>query len=70
MRSFWRQRVPNSGVLMGFKEVHFPGPLLMYHKGRYDTILGRAGESEIVTLEIIFCVLLTPSRAPTKTTCD
>jgi len=42
MRSFWRQRVPSSGVLMGFKEVHFPSPLLMYHKGRYDTILGRS----------------------------
>jgi hypothetical protein len=25
-RSFWRQRVPNSGVLMGFNEVHFEVP--------------------------------------------
>jgi hypothetical protein len=24
--SFWRQRVLNSGVLMGFKEVHFQVP--------------------------------------------
>ena len=41
----------NSGVLMGFKEVHFRGPLLTYHKGRYDTILGRAGNREL------FCAL-------------
>jgi hypothetical protein len=37
MRSFWRQRMANSGVL----EVHFFDPLPMYHKGRYVTIFER-----------------------------
>jgi hypothetical protein len=54
MRSFSGvKRVPNSGVLMGFKNIHFPSPLLMYHKGRYVTIWGREGDGEIVIWEII-----------------
>ena len=28
MHSFWRQRVPDSGILMGFKNVHFQVPSL------------------------------------------
>ena len=47
MRSFWRQRVPNSGVLMGFKEVHFPIKDVMIQSW------GGAGDDEIVTFRII-----------------
>jgi hypothetical protein len=57
MRSFWRQKVPNSGVLTGFREVHFPSPLSMYHKGRYVTLSGRAGEQEKARFEKLFCAI-------------
>jgi hypothetical protein len=29
----------------------------MYHKGRYDTILGRAGDGEIVSFQISWHIL-------------
>jgi hypothetical protein len=39
----------------------------MYHKGRYDTIVGRAGDSECVIWEIIlrdfWCDILRVSHA-------
>jgi hypothetical protein len=46
MRSFWRQRRAQFRGANGFKEVHFPSPLSMYHKGRYVTFCGRAGDSK------------------------
>ncbi len=45
MCSFWRQREPSYGVLMGFKEVHFEVPYRCIIKRRYDTILERAGDT-------------------------
>ena len=54
MRSFWRQRVPDSGILMGFKNVHFQVPYLCIIKEVMLQSWEEQGTAKIVTLPIIW----------------
>ena len=42
------KEMANVGVLTGSRMFIFFGPLLMYHKGRYDTIFGEQGMTKIL----------------------